>query len=636
MTRQPAIERYRHQLATTESSLHRHHQTLSRLVVTRMVLFLVAGYLLLTSYFSDIRSWSWIAVGLGAMLAFLVSAAIHEWIQQTVQRELIQRRLYRRLIARISRDWEELSKKASMDVGIESIATADDLDLVGDRSLFSWCSLAGTQTGSRAMVQQLTSYAEASTIHDRQQAVRELAPQFEIRERLMMQLWQLGAAQASLEDFSDWAKNPSTGFRWLNFLTWFGPACLLSGILAIISSVSLDLPTPVLWSSLILLTVGVLTNVLLVLGFVGFLHNAFKRITTHQELEATCQELLRSLNQLHPQSTLLNEFRSSLCDPSQKNSAIAALAKLRWPMMLAGLRLHPSLYLVFLIFQICLLWDFRVYEWIERWRVQYATEVPRWIASLGQLEAILAASAIHDEYPSWAFPEFDPPEVGIFEATQMGHPLLGDQSRVNNDLKIDADRPVVLVTGSNMSGKSTLMRAVGVNVALSRIGAPVCAEKFRCPTMDIATSIRVRDSLADGVSFFMAELNRLREVVDAVQQSREKYNRPSLVILDEILQGTNSQERQIAVSHVVQTLLRFDAMLLVSTHDLQLADTEGFSNNSQVVHFREHFEDRDGKSKMLFDYRMHPGIAPTTNALKLLELVGLGKNLSKPENARKA
>jgi DNA mismatch repair ATPase MutS len=368
-----------------------------------------------------------------------------------------------------------------------------------------------------------------------------------------------------------------------------------------------------------------LINTYLVLGYVGVLHNAFKRIAMHSELEATCQELLRSLNQLDSQSSLLNEFRSKLCDPTEKNSAVAALVKLRWPIRLAGLRLHPSLYILFLVLQICLLWDFRVFEWIEQWRLRYSREVTKWVASLGQLEAILSAAAIHYEYPSWAFPDFDLPEEVLFEARQVGHPLLGDSSRVCNDLKIDTARPLLLVTGSNMSGKSTLMRAVGVNVALSRIGAPVCAEKFLCPTFDIATSIRVRDSLADGVSFFMAELKRLREVVDVVQHSREQYNRRSLVILDEILQGTNSQERQIAVSHVVQTLLEYQALLLVSTHDLQLADTEGFADNSQIVHFREHFEDRDGQSQMLFDYRMHPGVAPTTNALKLLELVGLSK-----------
>ncbi len=629
MTRPAAIERYRQQLSTTETSLQQHHRYSRRLVAIRMVFFLVAGYFLLTGYLSDTRSTPWIAIGWAVTLAFLVAATIHEWIQQAIQRELIQRRLYRRLIARVDRDWEGLSTKGQFSIGSESSVTADDLDLTGDRSLFSWSSLAGTQAGSRVLVQQLTSYADESTIRDRQHAVRELAPQFEIRERLMMQLWQLGTAQASLEEFSDWAESPSAKNRRLDFLTWLGPACFLCGIIAAIASLSLDLPIAAFWSSVVISAIGLLINVFLVLGFIGVLHDAFKRITTHHELEATCQELLHSLLQLRPQSSLLNEFRRSLCDPGATNSAVVALAKLRWPMRLAGLRLHPSLYIIFLILQICLLWDFRVYGWIERWRKRYSTDVRRWVASLGQLEAILSASAIHDEYPSWAFPEFDLLKGKLFEATQMGHPLLSDQSRVANDLNIDVARPLLLVTGSNMSGKSTLMRAVGVNVALSRIGAPVCAERFVCPPMEIATSIRVRDSLADGVSFFMAELNRLRVVVDAVQQSREVLNRASLVILDEILQGTNSQERQIAVSHVVQMLLGFHVLLLVSTHDLQLADTEGFSDNSQIVHFREHFDVRNGQSHMLFDYRMHAGVAPTTNALKLLALVGLGTALSK-------
>jgi DNA mismatch repair ATPase MutS len=287
------------------------------------------------------------------------------------------------------------------------------------------------------------------------------------------------------------------------------------------------------------------------------------------------------------------------------------------------MRLQPLLYLPFLILQLVILWDFRIINWLDRWRSRHIGNVQVWLKSVGKLEAILSAVAIAEEYPNWVLPSTDVPKGILSHANSIGHPLIQDASRVCNDLMIQENHPVLLITGSNMAGKSTLMRTLGVNIALSRIGAPVCATSFACQPLELATSIRVRDSLADGVSFFMAELLRLKKVVDYVATNKTELNRRSLVILDEILQGTNSQERQIAVSHIIQKLLQFEPLLMVSTHDLQLADMEGFVNTSQIIHFREHFIEQDGKSQMRFDYRLYPGVAPTTNALKLLDLVGL-------------
>jgi len=180
-----------------------------------------------------------------------------------------------------------------------------------------------------------------------------------------------------------------------------------------------------------------------------------------------------------------------------------------------------------------------------------------------------------------------------------------------------------LVTGSNMAGKSTLLRSIGVNSILARLGAPVCSSSWSGASFELASSIRVQDSLQDGVSFFMAELNRLRSVVDTAQAQNHIGGRQMLVLLDEILQGTNSRERQIAVEHVLDKLVEYGCIVLTSTHDLEMAGNVRIQNIAQVVHFREHFEEINGKQIMRFDYIMHAGVTPTTNALKLLEMVGL-------------
>ena len=200
-----------------------------------------------------------------------------------------------------------------------------------------------------------------------------------------------------------------------------------------------------------------------------------------------------------------------------------------------------------------------------------------------------------------------------------------DDSRVPNDVTVGPPGTVLLVTGSNMSGKSTLLRSVGVNVTLAQMGGVVCAEAMSLTTLRIETSMRIVDSLSDGVSFFMAELKRLKEIVDSAQRQNEAGGHAMLFLLDEILQGTNSRERNIAVSRVVRKLIDENAIGAISTHDLDLATTDELAKACRTVHFAEQFIDQDGQRKMTFDYQMRQGIAETTNALKLLEMVGLGE-----------
>ena len=229
--------------------------------------------------------------------------------------------------------------------------------------------------------------------------------------------------------------------------------------------------------------------------------------------------------------------------------------------------------------------------------------------------------------PGWNFPQVVdlPASEAIVSCQQLGHPLL-DRNRVCNDVQVGPPGTVLLVTGSNMSGKSTLLRSIGVNIVLAQMGSVVCAKQMRMPPIHIETSMRIVDSLADGVSFFMAELKRLKEVVDTAATLETDQAKTMLFLLDEILQGTNSRERQIAVSRVVRKLIDENAIGAISTHDLDLATTDELAAACRTVHFSEQFHEVDGQRKMTFDYKMLPGIAETTNALKLLEMVGLGED----------
>jgi DNA mismatch repair ATPase MutS len=221
----------------------------------------------------------------------------------------------------------------------------------------------------------------------------------------------------------------------------------------------------------------------------------------------------------------------------------------------------------------------------------------------------------------------------------MGHPLLPPAERVDNDVEVGPAGTFLLVTGSNMSGKSTLLRAIGVNLILAGTGAPVCASSFRTPPVALWTSMRVQDSLERGVSYFMAELQRLKQVVDAARADAASWSRDGrggaglfaaepeerrfFYLLDEILQGTNTAERQIAARRIIAYLVDSGALGAVSTHDLTLADAPELAAHARMVHFTETIAAGDSGPMMTFDYLLRPGIATSTNALRLMEIVGL-------------
>jgi DNA mismatch repair ATPase MutS len=211
----------------------------------------------------------------------------------------------------------------------------------------------------------------------------------------------------------------------------------------------------------------------------------------------------------------------------------------------------------------------------------------------------------------------------LVSARALGHPLIRDDVRVANDVEVGPPGSVLLVTGSNMSGKSTLLRAIGVNVVLAQAGSVVCAQEMTLPPLDLRTSVHVHDSLEQGLSYFMAALARLKAIVEAARAARGR-GETVLYLLDEILQGTNSAERQVAVRAIVAELLALEAIGAITTHDLGLADTPSLASRARPVHFTEHVEpDETGAARMTFDYRLRPGLATSTNALRLMQLLGL-------------
>ncbi|TVP79641.1 MAG: hypothetical protein EA352_00645 [Gemmatimonadales bacterium] len=263
-------------------------------------------------------------------------------------------------------------------------------------------------------------------------------------------------------------------------------------------------------------------------------------------------------------------------------------------------------------------WDAHHLARIEAWREEHGSRVAEWARLVGEVELLAALAVLRHDHPDWTFGDEAGPQAGI-RATEVRHPLLAPHEAVPNDVEVPEPGALLLVTGSNMSGKSTLLRALGANQILFLAGGPVAASEWTAPPVRPWTAMRIRDSLTRGVSFFLAELQRLRAVVDGAREG------PTLVLLDEILQGTNTAERRIAARMVLEHLLEAGAIGAVSTHDLTLGREPSLESRMVEVHLREDVQEVDGQRTLHFDHRLRPGPATSKNALLLMELVGLGR-----------
>ena len=251
----------------------------------------------------------------------------------------------------------------------------------------------------------------------------------------------------------------------------------------------------------------------------------------------------------------------------------------------------------------------------ERWRRESGPQIRVWAGAVAEFEALSSFAALAYERPRWTMPELNQSPEGQFVATGLKHPLLAEASSVPNDVALDSERRMIVVSGSNMSGKSTLLRAVGLNAVLAWAGAPVAAGHLRVSELQVGASIQVNDSLQDHRSRFFAEISRLRQIVDLT-----KGPKAVLFLLDELLSGTNSHDRRIGAAGIVRELLRVNTVGLLTTHDLALANIQQDVNASVInMHFEDHMNGKD----MVFDYKLKPGVVTRSNALELMRAVGL-------------
>jgi hypothetical protein len=503
---------------------------------------------------------------------------------------------------------EMAGKAASEEAAQRARTLADDLDLFGRASLFQRISVAHTRFGRTALASALLAEPDPREVSRRQAAVSSLAPELELRQRIEALASALTKKKAGQSVAAPLDPEP--------LLLWAEGAPRLLGKPGLIwsaralTAVNLGLVGAV-WLNLVAgmyLLLPLTLSLLVLMASRGDAQAAFAAVASREGALSGYDKLLEAIETSTSEAELLQELRARLRQGDATPSR--AMGELRSAVSYFELRYQGILYPFANLF---LLWDVHCTVKLERWQARYGKGARDWFRVLGEVEGLSSLAGLSFDEPGFCFPKLV--SEPRFVAEGLSHPLLDSAKRVGNDFAIPAPGAALLITGSNMSGKSTLLRSAGMACVLAYAGGPVCASRLELGSLRLATSLRIRDSLEEGVSHFYAELQKLKAVLDATAGAQ-----PVLFLLDEILHGTNSVERQIGARWILGQLLTRGALGAVSTHDMGLCElSPELMSHVTLVHLREDVKGQE----MTFDYRLRPGSVSEGNALRLMRRIGL-------------
>ncbi|MCC6726260.1 MAG: hypothetical protein IT258_17265 [Saprospiraceae bacterium] len=487
-----------------------------------------------------------------------------------------------------------------------------DLDLFGPHSMFQACCRATTSIGQERLADYLLEPADLQTIAQRQNAVSELKPLLDWRQELQARGLETTDDPANLDLLKAWLNDPDLvrGNRLLTLASqlapWYFLACFAMWI------------TLVPWPVFVLL----LTPIFLVLRktneHVGKIH---LRTAYAEASLAAYARLMEVIENQSFETGFLTELRNKLKDNEMSSST--AVAQLSY--IIRQLNMRFNFFAIFL--NIGSLWDLRYVLRLEKWRAVNKDKLPAWFEALREMEALCSLAALWYNNPDWVLPVLRQ-NVGEVQnlanveqllAKELGHPLIHPAKRRTNDFSMQTRGHIKLVTGSNMAGKSTFLRTVGLNVVLAQAGAPVCASTCSLSPMRVYTSMRTQDDLSESTSSFYAELKRLKVIIEAVKNA-DNQGLPVFFLLDEILKGTNSVDRHTGSAALIQQLIRLRGGGIIATHDLELGRMEAESGGS-VENLCMEVEIRD--SQLFFDYKIKPGVSKSFNATLLMRQMGI-------------
>jgi hypothetical protein len=533
---------------------------------------------------------------LGTWVSFGVLAAVHAKRLERFERARAAERVYLRGLDRLGGRWPGTGRDGAPF--LEGHPYAGDLDLFGPASLFELMNTTRTEIGELTLADWLRGPAPLPEVRARQAAVDELRPMLDFTEDVAVLASESPVGRTGL--LAVWAASPAVGFAPVLRIALAGGALLT---IALGVAVYRDLLVPewfFLWLFVELGAASVWRRPF---------HQVLHAIETPERDLGLLAGLLARIESERFTSPRLSALHQALLTggvpPSRRIARLRTLVS--W--------LDSTHNMMFAPFAVVLLVRQQLAIAIDRWHAAYGPAVSEWLRAVGEVEALDALATFAYERPGDPFPELAD-QGTVYEADGLGHPLIDAAVSVRNDVGLGGGGPrVIIVSGSNMSGKSTLLRSVGVSVVLGLAGAPVTARRLRMSALVLGATLHIEDSLQAGHSRFYAEILRIRTIADAARGPV-----PMLFLLDEILHGTNSHDRRIGAEGIVRALAGLGAIGLVTTHDLALTELPAKLGVKAV---NMHFEDRLVDGKMIFDYRMRPGVVEHSNALALMRAIGL-------------
>jgi hypothetical protein len=564
---------------------------------TRLLLALVCVAWLLARLLHYSRTDLYILLPIAA---FIGLSAVHGRLLRAVTTHTRAIDFYDRGLARLNNTWQGTGTTGERFLESDHLG-ARDLDRFGPASLFELLCTARTRAGEETLARWLLTPALPEEVRARQAAVAEISPRIDFRERLytLGEDVKLGVRPAAL---IEWGEGPAVlAGRDLRVI-----APILTPVLGVVWVLSMV--AWLRWSAPGLLPLA--ATMLNLIVHYRYRHSVAHAAHSAEEAGHDLLLLAESLRAFESEpfiSPLLVELQRRLRENGPPSQAIASLASL-----VEYLESAHNLFVRILDFAVFYRLQFVLA--VERWRRRHGASLRLWLQILGELEALAALGSYAYEHPGDIFPELV--EGGpCFVAEGLAHPLIPRERAVANDVQLDADHQLILVSGPNMAGKSTFLRGIGVNVVLAHCGAPVRATGLKLSPLVVTASICVLDSLAGGVSRFYAEIHRLKRIMDLAHGSV-----PVLFLLDELLSGTNSHDRLIGTRSVITRLVELGAIGLVTTHDLALTTIPNeLGAHARNCHFQDHLE----SGELVFDYKLYPGVVETSNALSLMRSIGL-------------
>jgi hypothetical protein len=543
-----------------------------------------------------------------AIISFTVIVILHRRLDRWINSFLIWKVIYLEKEARLNLDWEHMP--LPITTGELHTPLELDLDLTGPRSLHHLLDISISRQGNQRLAQWLTNDTPDSyKIISRQAVARELGDLPRFRNRLRLIFRQLSKEPLDGDKLLKWLQIPADDKKLGKVLPWGTLLALLNIVLFLLYINSL---LPPFW---VISTLAYGVVYIISRDMIKEFLEAVLRLDAELGIFLP---LLRFLER-YPYGT--REHLKKQCAPflTKPDRPLQRLRQLQAVTAMAGVRMNPALWLVL---NLVTPWDLWAAWLAARQRKRMAQLLPAWLDAFHELEALISLGEFAALNPAYTFPTITPLEEKtqihpVFTARSLGHPLLSPAQKVCNDLQIKALGELILITGSNMSGKSTFIRTVGINLCLAYAGGPVNALEMRTIPFRLYTCIRINDSLVDGFSYFYAEVKRLRGLLDALKPDQPGL--PLLYLIDEIFRGTNNRERLIGSRAYVKALIGAAGVGLIATHDLELATLADDQPQVRNAHFR----DDVSAGRLTFDYLLRPGSTPTTNALKIMANEGL-------------